>query len=308
MNIAIFGASGHIGKNIIYYLKDEPGIKMFCFSRTTEKVENIISSTGAKNCFSKTYSEFSKIQYHAIINCIGIGDPAILRKAQDEIFILTEYYDNLILDCLKKNKSIVYINLSSGAVYGTDFRKPVDISSKTSIEVNNITTGDHYRIAKLNSEVKHRSLSDLNIIDLRIFGFFSRFIDLKKEFLLCEIITCIRDKKEFVTGTDNIFRDYIHPLDFVKIIKKCITSENINQPFDISSKAPISKFEILGFYREHYNLRFRTEPEAEFSSITGNKVNYYSTSNNLDIIKFKPEYSSAECIEMETNELSKLFS
>ena len=97
---------------------------------------------------------------------------------------MTEYYDNLILDNLNKYQSTIYINISSGAVYGTDFKKPANSSFTTEIDVNNITTIEHYRIAKLNSEVKHRSLSDFKIIDLRIFGFFSRFIELEKDFLL----------------------------------------------------------------------------------------------------------------------------
>ena len=293
MNIAIFGASGHIGKNLIYYLKDEPDIRIFCFSRTIEKADNFIKFIKANNCFPKAYPEFSTIKYHAIINCIGIGNPANLRKAQDEIFILTEYYDNFILDYLRKNESAIYLNLSSGAVYGTDFSKPVSNSTITSIKINNITTGDHYRISKLNSEAKHRSLSDFNIIDLRIFGFFSRFIELEKEFLLCEIITCIKESKEFITGADNIFRDYIHPQDFIKIVKKVIAGKNLNQAFDIN--------------KSNYNLKFRIDSHADFSSVTGSKLNYYSTSNNIEILKFVPKYTSLESISTETEAMFKLF-
>lgn len=301
MKIAIFGASGHIGKNLIYYMKDDPELNVFCFSRSIEKIKSFLLSIDAKNCSSITYNKFSEIQYDAVINSIGIGDPASLRTVRDEIFQLTEYYDNLILEYLKKNQSTVYINISSGAVYGTDFIKPVDKLFITSINVNNITTSDHYRIAKLHSEVKHRSLSDLHIIDLRIFGFFSRFIELNKEFLLCEIINSIIEEKIFITGNDNIYRDYIHPQDFVEIIKKCISTNDINQVFDVISKAPISKFEILDFFEKSYNLKCKIVSNSRFDSITGSKLNYYSINDNVFLgLGYEPSYGTLDTIKMES--------
>jgi nucleoside-diphosphate-sugar epimerase len=301
MKIAIFGASGHIGKNLIYYLKDDPHLKIFCFSRSIEKINGFILSVNAENCVPTTYDEFSGERYDAIINCIGIGDPAALKIAKDQIFRLTEYYDNLILDNLKIYHSTVYINISSGAVYGTDFRNPADNSFITEIDVNKITTIEHYRIAKLNSEVKHRSLSDFKIIDLRIFGFFSRFIELNKEFLLCKIIKSVLEEKIFITGIDNIYRDYIHPQDFVEIIKKCISNNEINKAFDVISKAPISKFEILDFFKTNYHLKIEIDPNTGFNSITGNKLNYYSTNNNILLeLGFEPSNGSLDTIKMES--------
>jgi nucleoside-diphosphate-sugar epimerase len=301
MKIAIFGASGHIGKNLIYYLKDDPHLKIFCFSRSIEKINGFILSINAENCVPTTYDEFSGERYDAIINCIGIGDPAVLKIAKDQIFRLTEYYDNLILDNLKIYHSTVYINISSGAVYGTDFRNPADNSFITEIDVNKITTIEHYRIAKLNSEVKHRSLSDFKIIDLRIFGFFSRFIELNKEFLLCKIIKSVLEEKIFITGIDNIYRDYIHPQDFVEIIKKCISNNEINKAFDVISKAPISKFEILDFFKTNYHLKIEIDPNTGFNSITGNKLNYYSTNNNILLeLGFEPSNGSLDTIKMES--------
>lgn len=301
MNLAIFGASGHIGKNLIYYLKDDEHLKISCFSRSVEKISGFISAIKAENCIPVTYDEFLNERYDAVINCIGIGDPAALKYAKDQIFRLTEYYDNLILDNLKKNQSTVYINISSGAVYGTDFKKPADKSFITEIDINNITTIEHYRIAKLNSEVKHRSLSDFKIIDLRIFGFFSRFIELDKDFLLCNIIKSLLEENIFITGSENIYRDFIHPQDFVKIIKKCISTHEINQAFDVISKAPVSKFEILSFFEKNYNLKVKIDPETGFDSVTGNKLNYYSINDNiLSELGFRPSYGSLDTIKMES--------
>ena len=277
-------------------------LKIFCFSRSTEKINAyLLSNKKAENCISITYDKFPGERFDAVINCIGIGDPAALRNAKDQIFRLTEYYDNLILDYIKTYQSTVYINISSGAVYGTDFRTPVDNSFITEIDVNNITTIEHYRIAKLNSEAEHLSLTDNKIIDLRIFGFFSRFIELNKEFLLCKIIKSVLEDKIFITGIDNIYRDYIHPQDFVEIIKKCISNNGINQAFDVISKAPISKFEISDFFEKSYHLKFKIDSNAEFNSITGNKLNYYSKSNNIFLeLDFEPSKESLDTIKMES--------
>lgn len=303
MNIAVFGASGHIGKNLIYYLKDEPDLKIFCFSRSSDKLNNFLLSVNADNCILSSYDEFPHSKYDAIINCIGIGDPASLKTAKDQIFRLTEYYDNLILDNLKINNSTVYINISSGAVYGTEFKVPVDMSLISSIDVNNITARDHYRISKLNSEVKHRALSELNIFDLRVFGFFSRFLDIETEFLLCEILKSIINERVFITGDENIIRDYIHPQDFVTIIKKCISISDMNIAFDICSKSPVSKLELLNFYKGKYNLKYKVDSKRSYSSVTGSKLNYYSLNNNIAFLDFQPKFSSLECIDSETSAL-----
>jgi hypothetical protein len=74
-----------------------------------------ILSINAENCVPTTYDEFSGERYDAIINCIGIGDPAVLKIAKDQIFRLTEYYDNLILDNLK-NLSFDSFTLISAVV------------------------------------------------------------------------------------------------------------------------------------------------------------------------------------------------
>ena len=60
-----------------------------------------------------------------------------------------------------------------------DFSVPVDESTYSKWGINHISEADYYGIAKLNSEVKLRALKDLNIVDLRVFGYFSRFIDLE---------------------------------------------------------------------------------------------------------------------------------
>ena len=43
-NIAIFGATGHIAKNLIHYFSKNTEHKLFLFSRDKKKLQNFIST------------------------------------------------------------------------------------------------------------------------------------------------------------------------------------------------------------------------------------------------------------------------
>jgi len=308
IKVAIIGAASHIAKGLIFFLKDDQSIELHLYARNLEKVTSFSMLIDYKNPILKPFSEFNDDRIDVIINCIGITYTSILDSFSENVFELTEKFDHLILDYIRNNLETTYINFSSGAVYGTSFNLPASITTKTSIDVNNIRTEDYYRIAKLNSEAKHRSLNYYNIIDLRIFGYYSRFIDLTKNYLMTDIISCIKEKRTLKTSPTNIIRDYIHPIDLSNIIKTCFEGKKINQALDVKSKKSISKMEILNFFKQNHGLKFEIIKDYGGHSATGEKLNYYSKNSNIEIIKFTPKYTSLECIETETEALFKLFS
>lgn len=205
-----------------------------------------------------------------------------------------------MLDYLNDHQDTLYINFSSGAVYGTDFSAPVDKLTCSRWDVNHISEADFYGIAKLNSEAKHRALKDMNIVDLRVFGYFSRFIDLKSCFLLSEIISCIKEGKEFVTTSDNIIRDYVHPKDLMLLIKLCIDKFFINDVFDVYSLKSVAKFEILDYFVSQYGLKCTVKDSIRISAVTGIKDNYYSNSRKAEDIGYKPQFTSMDSIIQES--------
>lgn len=308
IKIAIIGATSHIAKGLILFLKDDKTIELHCYARNLEKVASFSKLIDYKNPILKSFSDLNDDIVDVIINCIGISYAPDLNSLSENVFELTEKFDFLILDYIKKNIGTTYINFSSGAVYGTAFNKPVSNTTQTIIDVNNILSEDYYRIAKLNSEAKHRSLNSYNIIDLRIFGYYSRFIDLSKNYLMSDIISCIKENRTLITSPNNIFRDYVHPNDLFNIIKACFEAKNLNQALDVKSKKPISKMEILQFFKQKYNLKVQIIQDFGTKPPTGEKLNYYSENINIETIKFSPKHSSIECIETETEELFKLFS
>ena len=295
INIAIFGATGHIGKNLTYYFSKNKKNILILFGRNKKKIQKIMNQIIPKKKYSfGKYNEFNNKKYDVIINCIGVGNPKDIIQNKD-ILKITEYYDDKILDYMKNKKSIIYINFSSGAIFGQTIRSPISESSQASINVNKLNEGSYYAISKIYAEIKHRNLKNMNIVDLRIFSFFSRFINLQDEFLIADITNAIKSNKKFTTDKNEIIRDYIHPEDLFEIIQKCIKKEKINMALDISSKKPISKFSLLKHLAKKYELNYRISNKIK-TSPTGLKSKYYSKSKKIEDLGIFPKYTSLQTI------------
>lgn len=299
--IAILGATGYIAKSLIDKLCRTDRYELVLFYRSTERLNEFLEVIPYTNMISaKKYSEFSQAKYEVIINCIGIGNPAKLKNAGAQIFRLTEKFDNMILDYLEEHSETLYVNFSSGAVYGTKFNMPVNESTCTELIINHIVPGDFYSIAKLNAEAKHRAMADFNIVDLRVFGYFSRFIDLNAQYFMSEAISCVKDDIVLVTGKGNMVRDYIHPSDLVSVIEKCIAAKSLNDVFDVYSLKPVTKFEILEHFAKQYGLKYSIKDNMQISAATGIKDHYYSVYKKAEEIGYSPQFTSMDSIIEET--------
>jgi nucleoside-diphosphate-sugar epimerase len=302
-NIAIFGSTGHIAKNLISFFLKNNDYNLVLFSRDPKKFE--LLKTIFPTILFNSYRDFEKNEYDVIINCIGENNPNEFTKIQSSILDTAEFYDNKIINYLKNSSTTLYVNLSSGAVFGQEFNTPVDDFSTSKLCVNKVSNGELYSISKLYLESKHRALPDLNIVDLRIFGFFSRFIDLNTTFFMSELIKAIKNKSIFVTDKQDILRDYVDPNDFCDLIKNCMFNKKINDVFDIFSKEPVSKFHILQEFSNKFDLKFKLIEKLESMSSTGLKKNYYSLSRKAEKIGYFPQFSSFETLLNESSLIIK---
>lgn len=299
-SIAILGATSHIAKGIIFNLFSKGTYNLALYARNTSKLFDFTKSIGYHHTIYDL-SEFGREKHDVVINCIGVGDPANVKALGSKIFTITEQFDNMVVQYLLEKPECLYINFSSGVAYGSDFTKPVQEETAAQYPINYIGQQSYYGLAKLYSEVKHRSMRHLKIVDLRVFGYYSRFIDLTAKFFLTEIITCLKNGIEFVTGPDDIIRDYVSPEDLTSIVTNCIESKYINDVFDVYSCRPISKFEILEFYKQYYGLKYKVQEQEIESPITGSKSKYYSLNKRAEaVIGYIPQYSSLECLICET--------
>jgi nucleoside-diphosphate-sugar epimerase len=298
--IAILGATGYIAKSLIYQLAGYDEYKVSLFSRSKEKVQSFLDTLTIKGMFSVyCYDEFKSEKYDAIINCTGIGDPIFLKKDPTAIFKVTEEMDEFVLSYLQKNPDTFYINLSSGAAYAQSTEKAIQINSKCIIDINNLVPSDFYGIAKVNSEAKHRSMLNFNIVDLRIFSFFSQFIDPEAGFFMSEIISCIKNKKILKTSADDMVRDYVGSQDLLNLIILCIKNKKLNDVFDVYTLKPIAKFELLDFFKEKYGLTYEILITEEYFSPTGKKIEYLSNNHKAESLGYLPVHTSLSGIESE---------
>lgn len=305
LKIAIFGASSHIAKGLIFNFLRNGGVNLYLYTRSAGRVRNflkVIGRAAAKGCIIYgSYKGFIKPLYDVVINCVGVGTLNKLQGNYSKYFTVTEEFDNLAIKyLLSGHQEVLYINFSSGVVYGGGFLGPAGENTINHIKVNHIVKEDYYTIARLNAEAKHRSFEGLRIADLRLFSYFSRFIDLTDKYFITEILNCIKNKKVFVTDELNIVRDYVHPDDLFLMVKRCMGTPKINGAYDLSSRKPVKKMEILEYFSAEYGLKYKIKKSCPMMSATGQKDVYYSKYNIASNIGYKPSFSSMETIMKES--------
>jgi len=278
--IAIVGATSHIAKNLIDGFSNDPdnNLHMFVRPESVMAMRDFLLQIGKDDIQGKIYcgcSEFPSGQFDVIINCIGGGTPSKMNGEYSKWFLLTEHFDNMCIDYLRfSNPNAIYINFSSGAIYRLN-----------NLNVDKIEVADYYAIAKLNMEAKHRSLSDLNIVDIRIFSFFSKFIDLNAGYFITDAIRALKRKELFKTSKQDMIRDYIHPDDLFSLVMVCIEVGTVNESIDAASQLATTKCQILQFMTNKYGLKVEEED------------NEHLTCNNTSMA-YCPDYTkSPKCFK-----------
>ena len=278
---------------------------MHLYTRSPDKVRSFLGAIGRSTekgyVIHEGYKNFMKSFYDVVINCVGVGTLNKLQGDFTRYFTVTEEYDNLAIGYLRNSHpDALYISFSSGAVYGREFSASVEENTMNSIRVNHIAKEDYYAIARLNAEAKHRAFKNLRIVDLRIFSYFSRFIDLTDGYFITDIMDCILNKKVLITDNVNIVRDYVHPEDIYSIIRKCMNAGKINAAFDAISFKSVEKKEILDYFSYVYGLKYETGRSLGHISATGSKNIYCSNYDNAASIGYKPAFSSMDAIKQES--------
>jgi nucleoside-diphosphate-sugar epimerase len=309
MRIAIFGASSQIAKDLILSFANRGPFELILYVRNLQVSSQWVEKSDLISfCTLQHYDQYGKLPHDVVINFVGVGDPKRALDMGRSILDITSYFDDKILEQLEKYPDRRYIFLSSGAVYGNNFSKPVTINSESHILINQITTQDYYSIAKMNAEVKHRARSENSIIDLRVFNYFSRTQDLEARFLITDIVRSIRNKKIFITSSLNIVRDYLHPEDFYQLIECIITGPKLNCSIDCYSKETIDKYSLLEVMNKKFELKFEMHdiPASLPFNATGTKTYYYSLNRKAEEINYFPNYSSLKGILKETKAILNL--
>lgn len=297
--IAILGANSYISKDLIKNLINDNYSDLVLFSRNPINLTNVLIKENSTSIRSLGYDQFLKEEYDIIINFVGESDPSKLAIIGKDIFSITDYYDNLALKSLKNNSKCKYIFISSGDAYGDVFNEPVNETTQSKFDLNNLQPYEYYGAAKYLAETRHRNIEEYSIIDVRVFSYFSENINLNGKFLLNEIITSVKNNSVFSTVKNNIWRDYIGPKDFFNFINILIKQAPTNISIDCYSKGPIDKNSMLSIMTQKYGLKIKELSYLEKEEKIDRKAYYFSLNKFANSFGYTPSLSSIELIVQE---------
>jgi nucleoside-diphosphate-sugar epimerase len=302
--IAILGATSQIAKDLIVSFSNEKDKQLHLFARRPDDVTKWLNDVGlSERYLVDDFGAFGTQEFDAILNFVGVGNPAQAAAMGASIFDVTFQYDELALNYVRQHPECRYIFLSSGAAYGSSFDAPVDARTKATIDINNLQPQDWYAVAKLHAECRHRSLAHLPIVDIRVFNYFSHTQDMDAHFLITDIVRAIRDKTVLMTSADYILRDFIGPDDFYQLVTAILNSPAANDVVDCYSKAPIDKPTLLAVMQEKFGLQYELAQANLGVNATGSKPHYYSLNRHAENFGYVPALNSIQGLVIELIEI-----
>lgn len=304
MKIAILGATSQIARDFIACCARCGGHELSLYARQPVAVREWLTKAGLQAHAVDDFMAFGLgADYDAVLNFVGIGNPAQAQALGASIFETTVQYDQMALDYLRRRPNCRYIFLSSGAVYGGSFTAPVTEDTPAIAAINAPQAQDWYSWAKLTAECRHRALAPLPIIDLRVFSYFSRSQDLQARFLISDMLRAVRDDSELQTSADYIVRDFLVPADFHQLVEAVLKAPSANCALDCYSQAPIDKPTMLAEFQSKFGLRYAVTPSANMVNATGAKTHYYSKFCRAAEFGYQPSWTSLAGILSEARAL-----
>lgn len=298
MHLAILGATSQIAKDLVQSFAAQSSHELVLYARRPDAVSQWLASVGLVGRYAVAdFAAFGTNEhFDAILNFVGVGDPAQAAAMGATIFDVTLKYDGLALDYVRQHPNCRYLFLSSGAAYGASFDAPVDANTKATIAINNLQPQDWYAVAKLHAECRHRSLAHLPIVDIRVFNYFSHTQDIDARFLITDSVRAIRDKTVLKTSAAYMVRDYLHPSDFYGFVSAILAAPATNAAVDCYSKAPIDKTSLLTALQEKFGLIYEVVQTAAGVNATGTKPHYYSLNKQAGDFGYQPGMTSLDGI------------
>lgn len=304
MRIAILGATSHIARDLIVSFATAGEKNLYLFARRPADVKKWLESVDLTGCYPvDDFSGFGKHEFDAIINFVGVGNPARTVAIGNSIFAITLQFDEMVLDYLWVHPTCRYLFLSSGAAYGSTFEEPASRKTPAVVAINNLSPQEWYGVAKLHAECRHRSHPDLAIIDIRVFNYFSRTQDISARFLITDILRAIRERVVLKTSPDYIVRDFLHPSDFYKLVSALLSAPATNAVLDCYSRAPIDKPNLLAAMQEKFDLRYEITEASASVNATGGKPHYYSLNTRAADFGYQPSLTSLEGVLQESEKI-----
>ena len=299
MRVAILGATGYIGRALLGEIYQScPEWEIVGYSRDVASANKLLADYRVSYGDIKSYEELLDSRYDVLINATGIGSPKKLSQNPEAVFEVTEEMDRVIFEYLGKYPDTRVFNLSSGAVYGLATGAEIRGETEARFAINSLSAKDGYALAKLCSEAKHRARKNDSIIDLRVFAFVSRYLDENDLFLVSDIAKSLKNNVSLKTKSVDLIRDFTTATDILAVLKFLLAKEPMNDVFDMKSKEPVSKFELLEKLKEELGLFFEVDEIDELSP-TGAKNVYAPKESRLESLGYISLCTSTENVVSE---------
>lgn len=302
--IAILGATSQLARDLIASFSAEDQTYLHLFARRPAEVAKWLASAGLSGRHpADDFSGFAKQEFDAVINFVGVGNPAQAQAMGNSIFDITLRFDELVLDYLRIHQDCRYLFLSSGAAYGSVFNEPATRATPAIVPINHLSPQDWYGVAKLHAECRHRAHPDYGIFDIRVFNYFSHTQDISARFLITDILRAIRDEAVLKTSSDYIVRDFLHPADFCRLVRVLLATPAANTALDCYTRATIDKFSLLAAMQERFGLQYEVTSTPVSVNATGSKAHYYSLNDRAADFGYQPALTSLEGVMLESENL-----
>jgi nucleoside-diphosphate-sugar epimerase len=261
LNIAVFGASGFIGKHLVKYFSRKKNVNILIFSG------NLLKKQDLEIFFSKNKS------IDCVVNLVG----KFYGNFEELIKINLVTLDNLLNFCMEKNiKNFIY--LSSSAVYGNS----IDAAKETDL----LLPDTSYALVKNYCEelilFYNRKYNFLYKI-LRPVSVFGK--DNNKGVIFSFLKNIKKNKCVQINGSGNQIRNFIPVEDLCIAIEKSIFYEKSNI-FNISTSKTYSINDVAELLKQKYDFKVehRYTDEKSISSNLDNEkamieLNFISEGN-----------------------------
>lgn len=303
--IALIGANSQICKDFIRSNAVTGSAELLLFVRNVDAMSDWLADIGLPGRYPVFgYSQYAQQPHDAVINFVGVGDPSKAALMGADILDITLRFDELVIAELRKHPERRYIFISSGAVYGERFDQAASEDTVATYSVNSLGAQNYYAIAKLHAEMRHRALTDLAIIDVRVFNYFSRHQTLDSRFFIVDAVNSIISSTVFRTSPDHMVRDFLHPNDFYQLIICLLAAGLQNTVVDCYSAEPLDKEILLEALAKDFGLQYEfVMGLAAPINATGTKRLYYSTFRRAAEFGYRPKYSSLDTLRVEFSAL-----
>ena len=297
--ILILGANSQIARSLIDILAKDSTLQLFLFTHRPKLLQECLSSLPALTAELVIHADYQllhQLECELMINCIGAGSPGKMQNNHNLWYDITERYDCLALTALQRGSpQALYVNFSSGAVYGRGRTRPCRAGEEVSFPVNHLPMTEFYSLMRLNAEARDRTQHNTRIVDLRIFSFFSRFSSCEDRYFLSDVLAALLRREKLLVSPVDTVRDYIHPNDLLQLIELCAKQPTINTAVDVYSREACRKFTILEELKLNYGLQYEVVQE-EKNSLNGTCDVYYSENHQAAELGYQPQFTSLQTI------------